>query len=234
MHFLAAFYDKEEKRWQMFYLALPSDIRTCIVNQIRPVKFTPRGVGLCARAVIVLRGGKEKLDALKRIYDLVLRYSNYNQHAEHPKDFWRRTRLDSRIPFCQSIKPLTKGSPQLFTALSIGHHLFDSNYRYNIYTSKLEQDIKEIVELIPESLNFLFGDSHVDSCFLTPLAMACMNVKIPLYMIEFLLQRGASVHVPCKGAKKMVFFINHLGWGSLDIKRLEAIEKIFVKFEIGS
>jgi hypothetical protein len=216
----------------MYSPELTTDIKCFIANYIRPERFTSEGVKRCARVVICLHGNKEKLQSLKRIYDLVLEYSKYNHHAEDPEKFWIRTRLSPKTPFSQSLSSFLHGSPQLFTALSTGHWLFDRDHKHNLYSEKLENDIKEIIENIPESLNFIFGDSNIHVCILTPLSIACLNDKIPFHMIEFLINSGASLNVPCKATKQMVPLNNHLGWGSMNSKRLEAILKIFAKFQL--
>lgn len=41
---------------------------------------------------------------------------------------------------------------------------------------------------------------------ITPLVIACLNDKIPVYMIEFLLKKGANLQVPCK-ASRQIFFL---------------------------
>ena len=207
----------------MFYPVLPKEIKECIVSFIRPAKFTPEGVKLCGRIVMGFLGDSLQLQTLKQIYCLVLEYSNYNHHAENPKMFWNRIRSK---PDSISMSPFSQVSPQLFAALSRGHWLFDRNHRRHLYTEKLEKDIKELVRLVPESLNFVFGDSSIHGCLMTPLSIACINEKIPLHMIEFLIKNGASLQVSCKATKQMVHLKNHLDLGSMNGKRLEGLLKI--------
>lgn len=215
----------------MHYFTLTADVKELIVSHINPRCFTPSEVKLCARIVKVLHGRSARLPVLKRIYELALNYSKYNNHVEHPDLFWNRTRLCPKTPFSQNIRSLFQKSPQLFAAISTGHWLFDSNYKQNRYTPELEQDIKDIIDRIPESLNFIFGDSKIHACILTPLSLACLNDKIPLHIIELLIVKGASLKVPCKATSQMVPLNSHLGWGSMNSKRLAAILKIFEKYQ---
>lgn len=215
----------------MTYPILPVDVKEHIVDYIRPTQFTLEGVRLCGRIVIFLRGRIEKLQSLKRIYDLVMEYSKYNHHAEDPDAFWNRIHLSPKPAFNKIINPFLNGSPQLFAALSTGHWLFDSNHKNNRYSIELEKDIKEIIEKIPESLNYIFGDSKIHVCILTPLSIACFNDKIPFHMIEFLIKNGARLQVPCKATQQIVLLNNHLGWGSMNSKRLDGVLKIFGKFQ---
>lgn len=215
----------------MYSPELTTDIKCFIANYIRPERFTSEGVKRCARVVICLHGSTEKLQSLKRIYDLVMEYSKYNHHAENPEAFWNRIHISPTATFNQIISPFLYGTPQLFAALSTGHWLFDRDHKHNSFSEKLEIDIKEIVEKIPESLNFIFGDSNIHVCILTPLSIACLNDKIPFHMIEFLIKSGASLQVPCKATKQMVPLNNHLGWGSMNSKRLEGVLEIFAKFQ---
>ncbi len=205
----------------MIYSVLSLDVKQHIANYIRPEKFTPESVRSCGRLVFLFNGN---LENLKRIYELVIEYSKYNHHAENPDRFWNRIRVKKELNSSFYV-----GSPQLFVALSTGHWLFDS--LKNRYTEKLEKDIEEIVEKIPESLHFVFGDSNYYACLLTPFSIACYNDKIPLHMIEFLINKGAGMHVPCKATHQMVHLNNHLGWGSMNSKRLKGIQAIFARYQ---
>ena len=218
----------------MFYNDFPHEIKDHILYFVRPEKFTPEGIKYCARSLILCKGSQKKLENLKRIYDLAIKYSKYNHHTDNEEMFWRRARLNRDRLFSRNLHPLLKGSPQLFAALSIGHCLFDRNFRSNRYTSKLEEDIKEIIEKIPESLNFIFGDSNIHASLLTPLKMACLNQQIPLHMIEFLIIKGASLKVPCKATEQMVLLESHLGFGSMNSERLKGVKEIFAKFASNS
>lgn len=214
----------------MYYFNFPSDVKDYISHYVRPEKFTPEGVKSCARTVFLLQGSQKRMRRLKRVYELTLEYSKYNHHAESEEMFWRRTRLSQDKLFSKNLHPWLMGSPQLFAALSTGHCLFDRNFRSNHYTPKLEEDIKEIIETIPESLNFIFGDSNTHAGLLTPLSMACLNQRIPLHMIEFLIDKGASLKVPCKATGKIVLISSHLGFGSMNSKRLKDVKEILDKY----
>src|SRR5438045_7699519 len=79
---------------------------------------------------------------------------------------------------------------QLYDSLSSGCKLVFAEHSLD-YSDEVKSDIKYLVRCEPEFLKF--NDGHIRCRYkVTPLAIACFNVNIPLDIIDFLLENGAN------------------------------------------
>ena len=165
----------------------PPEIKCEIANFIQPTKMTNGEVKSCARTIVNLSLTckkfkeifAEKLEDLKKINALIEKYSKYNDDYEPEK-----------IPLFVSDdmeKKFPGGNPQLLDALFTGYDY--AKHSFSAYTPKIEEDIKQIVKLTPQSLNCILGVLRCRD-YLPPLAAACWNKNIPVHMVEFLLKKG--------------------------------------------
>lgn len=101
----------------------------------------------------------------------------------------------------QNKKEYPIGYPQLIDALQSGLPKFDklitsfSSYRsVDEYTSETTEDIKSIITLLPSSIHCRLGRQNKRRLYMLPLAVACLNPNVPLDVIEFMLEKKASMH----------------------------------------
>jgi len=122
-------------------------------------------------------------DRVRAFYE---KYSAYNKEFE--------LRRNSFPPICDHkylIGYDPGGSPQLLDALSTGCSLPCAKSSYDEFTSQIEYDIMDIVELDPSNLNCRLGSLRCISG-IPPLYMAYVNKNIPLPLVEFLLKKSSS------------------------------------------
>ena len=62
-----------------------------------------------------------------------------------------------------------------------------------IFTNDTFNDLKEIIRIVPESLTTTYGQLRC-RYNLSPLDMACQNLNIPLFVIEYILDKGADMY----------------------------------------
>jgi hypothetical protein len=108
--------------------------------------------------------------------DLSQKYNSYNSEFEEYKN---DDDIDERC------------TPELLDACFTGCDLPFARYSMETYTQEVEDDIKEIVRQSPMTVHCNFGTLRCRDR-ITPLAAACVNENIPIYMIDFLLQNGAN------------------------------------------
>ena len=142
---------------------------------------------------------KAKLRKLKRMDELRLKYNKYNSEENE--------------------------FPQLLDAVFTGCRLPYSSHSVDKYSSQVKDDIVEIIELMPSSINCSVG-TLIYRNNVTVLAAASFNLSIPDKIIQLFLERGAD---PFKkydynGAK--ITILKDLQEGFK--KRLDII-KLFVK-----
>lgn len=79
----------------------------------------------------------------------------------------------------------------LIDAVSSGanHRFFDKTFPS--YSKKIEEDILQIVSLMPTSIHVTLSRTRV-ICEVTALEMACLNENIPLSIIAHLLEKGSN------------------------------------------
>lgn len=130
---------------------------------------------------ILLSFGVQDPEKLEKITRLVNKYNYYNEEyakALTGKDNWVDEDYKSRYP---------GGNPQLLDALFAGCRLPFAYSSVTAYTPEVEEDIKAILDLMPQSTTCIIGQLRCRN-YVTPLVVACHNKKMPLHMIELLLQ----------------------------------------------
>lgn len=120
------------------------------------------------------------------------------------------------------------GPPQLLDALFSGCPLPLARFTKEKYTPQVEEDIKLILEVMPDSLNCTMGQLRlVDN--VTPLAAACYNGNIPIHIIELLLKKGANMTLKVNNSHiKLIDLLK----GDINPKRFEQIKELFEKQEL--
>ena len=85
------------------------------------------------------------------------------------------------------------GNPQLLDLLSSGCPLFLVHRSFKDFTNEQVEDMKKIIKLMPRSLLCNIGQARCTQ-FITPFAMACLNPKVPVTALEYLLKNGAKAN----------------------------------------
>jgi Ankyrin repeat len=183
----------------MTFSLMPREMKGLIVNCINPSKITSEEVKQCARTIANLslinqelkRICQEKLKDLKKIYELANKYNRYNNDVKKTIIILRLSQSSRRTIQESREEIIPGGNGQLYDALLSGYHPIFNLSSFNRYNAKIEKDIKRIIKLIPQSINFssgvAWGRDH-----LTPLYVACVNGNIPPSIIKFLLKSGAN------------------------------------------
>lgn len=143
------------------------------------------------------------------------------------------------------------GRPQLLDAVSSGNGL-PRCYpcpTYKAFSKEIEDDILDIIELMPDTLNCSMGFLKCRKD-ITPLAAACHNENLPLPLIEILVKKGCNPEDKVLLENKPVSILESLKSGyevrkgewiskerreEIDrvINRVNAIEAIFNKHILG-
>lgn len=121
------------------------------------------------------------LKDIKSIHILYNKYSSYNIDYLRPGCGWQDHRK-LMVP---------RGNPQLLDLLTTGRTLAIANRSFHEFSKEQEDDFKEIIRLMPRSLQCNMGDLKCRS-FVKPIVMACFNEQVPLHVIEILLKNGAN------------------------------------------
>lgn len=208
---------------------LIKDVNLLIVDYSgqAPKKFTGKEIRSCARDFVTLSlVSKEfrlicntKLAALKKVHDLVHKYCAYNREYEEALSGWEARGKKGLHP---------KGNPQLLDALFTGCNLPYSRSTFNTYNDEIENDIREIVSLMPQSLHCILGALRCRDD-VPPLLAAVANKNIPLHIIEFLLQQGANPNATVKINGIPVKIFKDLETIIEDKDRLAALQNLFIK-----
>lgn len=163
---------------------LPKEISKIIevdIKNIKPRYFLPEEIKACSKQLVgVFFVNKHfnaifapKMNDLKKTLYLTEKYHFYSlKYRKNVKD---RNAVEN---------------PQLYDALSAGYK-YGWYSTFEEYTPQIEEDIKEIVKLMPQSLNCSSGKFR-GLKNVTPLFMACVNRDVPLHIIKFLLKNGAD------------------------------------------
>jgi hypothetical protein len=213
----------------MSFSSMPIELNCHIISFIaQPEKFTNTAIKSCARQLknISLVNHEfnqicsDKLAVLKKINDLVSKYDMYNAEYENPGKDWS-TGNGSR-----EVDP--KGNPQLLNALFTGCRLPCAQKKFEVYTPEIEQDIKDIVQLTPQSMNCILGTLRCRT-EVPPLAVACFNDNIPLHIVEFLLQRGANPNATLRVNGTSINILADLE-NNLSAQRFKAIQALFNRY----
>jgi hypothetical protein len=209
----------------MSFSLMPIELNYHTVSFIQPAKVTSAEIKICARQLVNIslvnkefnQICSEKLTTLKKINDLVNKYSKYNSDYENPGEDWRTGR---------ELDP--KGNPQLLDALFTGCRFPFAGSTFKDYTPEIEQDIKDIVRLTPQSMNCILGTLKCRDD-VPPLFAACINKNIPLHIVEFLLQQGANPKATLKLNGRPINILADLE-GGVDAERVVAIKALFSKY----
>jgi Ankyrin repeat len=168
----------------MTFSLMPREINGLIVNYISPSPITNKEIKRCGRTIVNLSLTnselkhicEEKLKDLKKIHELFNKYSYHNRNTFFIPESGQEIVIG--------------GNSQLFDALLSGHKDTFIGSSFKVYNAEIEEDIKKIVELIPQSINSV--SEHANTSYLTPLYAACANENVPVSIIEFLLESGAN------------------------------------------
>lgn len=117
------------------------------------------------------------------------------------------------------------GNPQLIDIFCTGCNLPFAKSTFNIYNIGIENDIKNIIKLTPDSINCIGGSLRCRD-FITPLYMACINTKIPIYIIELLLKNGANKNHLIKVNGKKMSMLDDLK-NNISDHRYQIVVKLF-------
>lgn len=188
---------------------VPTDVIHEIIKFIQPANFTTQGVMTCARKIINISLINKnfntvciiKLTDLKIINHLVNQYV-YNDDYEQSLE-WQpsNSSIWNKYYFNKIVKQqdwrneatMTDSNPQLYDMLCTGLRLPYAKASFNVYNQEIEQDIKTILKLTPQSIHCRLGMLRCRNQVL-PLSVACMNEHIPITIIQLLLQSGAHLH----------------------------------------
>jgi ankyrin repeat protein len=131
-----------------------------------------------------------------------------------------------------------KGNPHLLDALFTGCTLPYAVHSINAYTPEIEEDIKTIVKLTPQSIHCILGRLRCRN-EVPPLGAACANPNIPIDIIKFLLEKGADPNATWKLNGERIRIIDDLYTdfhGTKDedyaesMQRVKQIEELFKKY----
>jgi hypothetical protein len=89
----------------------------------------------------------------------------------------------------------SKHTYELLDALFTGCELPIQRHSFSRYTQEIEDDIKTMVTERPHLLECKGGHLRCRED-VTPLFAACVNEKIPIHVVKFLLENGADPNLP--------------------------------------
>ena len=134
---------------------------------------------------------KVDLSKMKQKYELLSKYKVYNKEYQ-----WHVEDLEDEN--CLYVVR-HKGHPILldilFSSCLAGVATeadLGKTSQHCAWNTHLEEDLKLCIQLFPDSLNSTFGRIRC-RYDLTPLYAACLNVTVPVSVIEILLQAGANM-----------------------------------------
>ena len=121
------------------------------------------------------------LHDLKNIFNLINKYNYYQDSYEKNikiQSIYKSNHLVSTLPILLDILFAGCDLPYGFSTLE--------NFNNDNYN-----DIKNIIKLIPNSINSNFGLLRCRTS-VKPIHAACYNYNIPIYVIKYLLENGAN------------------------------------------
>lgn len=145
------------------YVKIVNSFNPKNIKEMKEMRITISNIALANKRFY--HACKEKLVELKRMSELVLKYHTYNYNQNE--------------------------FPQLLDAVFTGCTLPYSDHSINEYSPQVEEDIIEIIKLMPSSINCAIGTLRCRD-EVTVLAAACMNFIIPENIIQLLLEKGAD------------------------------------------
>ena len=81
----------------------------------------------------------------------------------------------------------------LIDLLCAGSALPSAYSSHSVFTNDTFEDLKEIIRIAPQSLTSNYGQLRC-RYYLSPLDMACHNINVPMYAIEYMLSQGADMY----------------------------------------
>lgn len=126
---------------------------------------------------LLFRINKSKLNDNKIIFKLLKKYDYYQEYYDN---------------ICPNLKNIIT-SPILIDALFTECNLPYCYSTFEIFNNEILEDIKTIINLLPESINSTYGQMRC-RINVTPLLAACYNINIPLSIIELLVSNGANIN----------------------------------------
>jgi hypothetical protein len=234
---------------QFNFSALPTDLKNYILAFAEPTDLNPHELKITVRNLVMLMNKRNKSVLDKKIQELFVtctfsawkqKYSRYNGQYELNSARWNELSSrsfssndpDADQRFLEKFNPIRR--PQLLDALSTGCRLPYAYHSVSEYTPDVEQDIKEMVQLMPESLDCRVGCLRLRD-EVPPLGMACMNPNIPVSMVDWLLEHGANANETWSGANDssrqvgIALCLKYDDWCGLGSERTEALVAIFEK-----
>lgn len=220
----------------MSFSLVPTDVKSCIADFCLPSKLYREEVRSCWKVIKnlslvnkeLLKICGSKMSTLKRIHELLNKYNHYQSEYENP-------RIDSKTKREFNFK----ANPQLYDALQSDSDFnpFRSTFRY--YNQDIENDIKEIVKLMPQSVNCIIGQmgNSITGQIryrekMTPLHAACFNSNVPISIIEFLLENKANPNDFITLSQRPITILQDLRRNKekLPGDRIPKIEELFRKY----
>ena len=204
---------------------LPLDLRRYLLDFITPARFTNSEVKACARVLsgLARKSAKfkplcqERLQKLARIYYFINKYPKYNIKYEDPKSYW--------LVLPENYVEYPLRSPQLIDAFLTGCDLPFAWHSFETYTAEIEDDIKEIVKLMPQSLNCAIGSLRCRGG-VSVLFAAAINSNIPVHMVKFLPDHGADPNMSVELNCHNVNILEDLG-ANISAERFAQVQKLF-------
>jgi hypothetical protein len=195
------------------FSSLPIDLKSHILTFLGPSGMNVHQMKKTALGLTALMDQEsrtmmnEKIQELfigMKISELTRKYSKYNKLYELHCFRWEglvdpsfssaglnQETIDDNRQFLQTFHPAKY--PQLLDALCTGYRSPGASHSIKKYSSEVENDIQNIVKLMPRSVDCRMG-SLLHRTEVSPLGMACMNRNIPLSMVDWLLANGANPH----------------------------------------
>lgn len=203
---------------------LSADIKIDFINFILPINYLPNEIlksydlifNIYCYSCSGIAYISSKLQWLNKIYMYSKKYYKYNESYE----------------YCLSKKVCNGHSPILLDMVLSGYSMPVGKYSCSKFSV---DEIVEIIDLLPETLLSDMGEVRCRE-YITPIVAACFNIKCPLYIIEYLINR--TIHY--FGTKKLHSAISYklnCGWITIFddaeyIDRWTEIEKIFKSYYI--
>lgn len=208
---------------------LPQEISKIIEEDIKDIKpryFLPEEIKACAKQLLGAFSTNKHFNAIFAPTMNDLKKTLYLTEKYHAYSLQYRNEVENRI---------ATTNPHLIDALGSG-----SNYKaflgfytttFHAYTPRIEDEIKEIVRLMPQSINcrsVKIGAIKNAS----PLYAACLNTSVPLHIIEFLLKNGADTKAQTTifGENFTILKLLKLYSGEYDWNRYNCVKELFKKY----
>ena len=164
------------------------------------------------------RGAAQRIVDIQTIFRLYNKYHFHNEIYLQPGCYYDPdSNIGKRVP-C--------GNPQLVDLLASGYPS-TSEKTFESFSPEQEEDLKQIVKLMPRSLLCNIGRLRCRE-FITPFIMACHNRQVPVTILQFLLLNGAKSNSVYKLSEKKIHILTDLK--NCDPERFEQIKPVLVQF----